>query len=136
VRVELARIAAIPLFDGLTDAELAAVAAAASELAVETGAALANAGDLGHALFVVEEGAADVVADGTKIGNVGPGDLVGEVAVLRSGRRTATVVATSPMRVLALFKRDVWALERTAPEASRRIRSALDEREPFPPTRA
>jgi hypothetical protein len=41
--------------------------------------------------------------------------------VLVSGRRTASVVATSPMRVLVLFKRDVWALEREAPEATRRL---------------
>ena len=33
---------------------------------------------------------------------------------MASGRRTASVVATSPVRALALFKRDVWALEERA----------------------
>jgi CRP-like cAMP-binding protein len=51
---------------------------------------------------------------------------VGEVAVLASGRRTALVVATTPVRALARFKRDVWELERTAPEGARRLRAALD----------
>jgi CRP-like cAMP-binding protein len=61
------------------------------------------------------------------IASVGPGDVFGEIAVLASGRRTASVVATSPMRLLVLFKRDVWALERTAPEAARRLRAKVDE---------
>jgi CRP-like cAMP-binding protein len=77
-------------------------------------------------MFVIESGTAEVSLGGVAVGSVGPGDVVGEVAVLASGRRTASVVATSPMRVLALFKRDVWALEREAPEAARRLREALE----------
>ncbi len=83
-------------------------------------------GDFGYCLFVVEEGSADVVAHGEKVAEVGSGDIVGEVAVLE-GRRTASVVATSAMRVIALFKRDVWALEREAPEAARRLRAAMEQ---------
>jgi CRP-like cAMP-binding protein len=90
------------------------------------GQAITREGDLGHCLYVVESGAANVVADGDVIGAVGPGDVVGEIAVLASGRRTASVVATQPLRALAWFKRDVWALEQTAPEAARRLRAALD----------
>jgi hypothetical protein len=50
-----------------------------------------------------------------------------EFAVLASGRRTASVVATSSVQVLAFFKPDVWGLERDAPEAARRLRAAMDE---------
>ena len=57
---------------------------------------------------------------------VEPSDVVGEVAVLASGRRTASVVATSPVRAVSMFKRDVWALESKAPEAARRLQAALD----------
>ena len=56
------------------------------------------------------------------------GSIVGEAAVLASGRRTASVVATSALKAIALFKRDVWRLEREAPEAARRLRAAFDER--------
>jgi CRP-like cAMP-binding protein len=55
--------------------------------------------------------------------------VFGEIAVLASGRRTATVVATSPMRLITLFKRDVWALEQAAPAAARRLRDLIAERE-------
>jgi CRP-like cAMP-binding protein len=78
---------------------------------------------------VIETGTAAVsVNGGTRLREVGPGDVVGEVAVLASGRRTASVVATSPVRVLAWFKRDVWGLEAEAPEAARRLRDELDQR--------
>jgi CRP-like cAMP-binding protein len=59
---------------------------------------------------------------------LGPGDVFGEMAVLASGRRTATVVATSPMQLIALFKPAVWALERKAPEAVERLRALIAER--------
>ena len=44
------------------------------------------------------------------------------------GVRTASVVATSAMRLIALFKRNVWALDRRAPAATERLRAMVDER--------
>jgi CRP/FNR family transcriptional regulator, cyclic AMP receptor protein len=120
-----------PLFlEGVPDEELDAVARIATEREFSDGEPLMTEGDFGHSLFLVEEGTADVIADEAKVGDVGPGDVVGEVAVLASGRRIASVVATSPVRAIALFKRDVWALENEAPEASRRLRAAIDDHLP------
>jgi CRP/FNR family cyclic AMP-dependent transcriptional regulator len=126
--MESQRLAAIPLFSSLPEDELAAVAAVASELDIEEGNALTVEGDLGHAIFAIEQGTADVTCDGATVGAVGPGDVIGEVAVLASGRRTASVVATSPMRLISLFKRDVWALERDAPKAALLLRELLGTR--------
>lgn len=121
------RIATHAFLAGIPDDELDAVASAASEREFATGETLISEGDFGHCLFLVEEGTADVSVDGTSVGQAGPGDVIGEVAVLASGRRTASVVAASPVRAISFFKRDVWALERTAPEAARRLRAALKE---------
>src|SRR5689334_12155255 len=118
--VDRARIAALPFFAGLPEEEVDAVAGAATEVEFATGESLTAQGEFGHALYFIEEGTADVSTDGKMVGAVKLGDVVGEVAVLASGRRTASVVATSPVRAVSLFKRDVWALERTAPEAARR----------------
>ena len=126
--METARLAAIPLFSGLEDEDLAAIASAASEVAAGEGESVATEGDFGHALYAVESGTAEVTSDGQKLGTLGPGDVFGEIAVLASGRRTATVVATSPMRLIALFKPQVWALERKAPVAAERLRSLIAER--------
>jgi CRP/FNR family transcriptional regulator, cyclic AMP receptor protein len=125
--VQTERLAAVPLFADLPAAELAAVSAVADEVEVAEGSAVIVEGDFGHAVFAVESGTAEVISDGVTIRTVGPGDVVGEIAVLASGRRTASVVATSPMRLISLFKRDVWALERDAPEAARRLRALIGE---------
>jgi CRP-like cAMP-binding protein len=125
--VDRAGLAAIPLFEGLPERELDAVAEAASELEIGAGEALTTEGEFGHALFVVEAGSAEISIEGATAGVAGPGDLIGEIAVLASGRRTASVVATTRLRVIALFKRDVWALDSKAPEAAARLRAALEK---------
>lgn len=129
--MEPARIRAIPLFADLPSDDVDRLAAVAAALELETGTTLTQEGEFGHAMFAIEEGAADVIADGRLVRTVGPGDVVGEIAVLASGRRTATIVTTSPTRLIALFKRDVWAFERTSPETAERLRGLLaDHLEP------
>jgi CRP/FNR family transcriptional regulator, cyclic AMP receptor protein len=139
--MESSRLAAIPFFADLPEDELAAVASVASEVEIASGQALAAEGRIGHSLFAIESGTADVVIDGATVRTLGPGDVVGEMAVLASppdpfqppevaegGMRSASVVATSPMRLITLFKRDVWALDRQAPFATQRLRAVLGER--------
>src|SRR6476620_8084251 len=120
-RVDRSRVAPMSVFSECSDQELDAIAAAASELEFDTGETLMSEGDFGHSLFLVESGSADVLEHGEKVREVGPGEVLGEVAVLSSGRRTASVVATSPVQVIALFKRDVWQLEHDAPVAAQRL---------------
>jgi CRP/FNR family transcriptional regulator len=122
------RLAAIPLFHSLGEDHLAALAAVATEASAAEGRRLATQGEFGHALYAIEEGTADVTLDDDVVGTLGPGDVFGEIAVLAAGRRTATVVATSPMRLIAIFKRDVWALERSSPETSGELRKLVAER--------
>lgn len=139
--MEISRVAAIPLFAELPEAALAAIASAASELEIPAGQAIAAEGRVGHSLFAVESGTADVVIAGAWVGTIGRGDVVGEMAVLASpphasappevaegGFRTASVIATSPMRLISLFKRDVWGLDRRAPGVIEYLRALLDER--------
>lgn len=125
--MDRSRVAAVAALAGLPEQELDAVADAASEREFAAGDTVMSEGDFGHSLLLIEDGSAEISIDGTTVGVAGPGDVVGEIAVLASGRRTASVVATSRLRVIALFKRDIWALERAAPEAARRLRAALEE---------
>jgi CRP-like cAMP-binding protein len=139
--MESSRVAAIPFFADLPEDELAAVASVASEVEIASGQALAAQARIGHSLFAIESGTADVVIGGATGRTIGAGDVVGEIAVFASppdqfappevaegGLRTASVVATSPMRLIALFKRDVWARDRRAPVATQRLRAMVDER--------
>ena len=131
--METSRLAAIPLFAGLDEADLDTIAAVASEVEAVEGQSLATQGDFGYALYAVESGTAEVSANGSLLRTLGPGDVFGEIAVIASGRRTASVAATSPMRLIVLFNRDVWALEQQAPEAAARLQALVEERQAAEP---
>jgi CRP/FNR family transcriptional regulator, cyclic AMP receptor protein len=126
--MDVSRLAAIPLFHSLSEEHLAALAAVATETDAAEGQRLATEGEFGHALYAIEEGTAEVTLDGRPAGTLASGDVFGEIAVLAAGRRTATVVATSPMRLIAIFKRDVWALEQSSPETSGELRKLVADR--------
>jgi CRP-like cAMP-binding protein len=149
MEIDPSRVAAIRFFADLPEDELAAIAAVASEVEIPSGQALTAEGRIGHSLFAIESGTADVVIEGATVRTVGPGDVVGEIAVLASppdpfeppeiaegGSRTASVVATSPMRLIAVFKRDVWALDWQAPLMTQRLRAVLGERRALDAQRA
>jgi cAMP-dependent protein kinase regulator/CRP/FNR family cyclic AMP-dependent transcriptional regulator/cGMP-dependent protein kinase 2 len=102
-----------PLFAAMTDDQLARVVALMEEKHVRAGAVLAREGEFAYHLFVVADGSADVTIDGEVVSTLGPGDTFGEIGVLERGRRTATVVATSPMRLLTMR---IWHFNRLADE--------------------
>jgi CRP/FNR family cyclic AMP-dependent transcriptional regulator len=126
--VETSRLGAIPLFAGLESEDLAAIADTGSEVHADVGEELATEGEFCYALYAIESGTAEVTANGAGVRSLGPGDVFGEIGVLASGVRTASVVATSPMQLIAFFKRDVWALEQRAPAVVERLRALIAER--------
>ena len=126
--MDAAELVAIPLFAGMTLDQRASIAQVCEELEVEEGATLVEEGDFGFAAFTITSGTADVVHDGTVLRNLGPGDVFGEIAVLSGGRRTATVVATSPMKLVTVLNRDMWRLEREHPDVAAALRATIDER--------
>jgi CRP-like cAMP-binding protein len=128
VPVSPERIRTVSLFAELGKAELAVVAGLAGELEVDTGAVLAAEGDFGHAFFAVEEGSADVFRGDERISGLAQGDVFGEIALLSSGRRTASVVAVTPMRLITLFKRDLWQIEERYPALAEDLRATVKER--------
>ena len=128
VSVAAARLRVIPLLASLSDPELEAIAGVAGELEAAPGMALTSEGDFGHGFFAVEEGEADVLQGDERIAGIGPGDVFGEIALLTSGRRTASVVAVSPMRLITLFKRDLWRIEESFPALGDALRATVRER--------
>jgi CRP-like cAMP-binding protein len=126
--VDASRLAAIPLFADLDEDDLASISASAIEVEADEGETFATQGDLGHALFAIESGTVEVTANGERLATLGPGDVFGEMAVVASGIRMATVVATSPVRLIAMLKRDVWALEQRSPKTAARLRELLVSR--------
>jgi CRP-like cAMP-binding protein len=126
--MDAARLAQIPLFAALTDDERSEVAACMREVTVEAGTTLANEGDNAYELFVIEAGDADVNKGGEVVRKLGPGDVFGEIGLLATGTRTASVIATSEMHVAAMFSREYKQLEGRMPELAKSLRETMAQR--------
>ena len=109
------RLGDIPIFRPLDEDTLTTLQDVVRVIAISTDEDLISEGTVGDECFVVLEGQADVLLRGNKVSVVGPGDPVGEVAVLTRRPRTATVTATTPLRVLALDGEDLRRLMRESP---------------------
>jgi CRP-like cAMP-binding protein len=125
--VDAAVLDAIPLFAELPEGDRDRLATVCSELEAEAGATLVTEGDFGYAMFVITEGTADVLREDTLLRTLGPGDVFGEIAVLSGGRRTATVVAKTPLRLITVLNRDVWRIERESPDVGVALRATIDD---------
>ncbi|MCB1027306.1 MAG: cyclic nucleotide-binding domain-containing protein [Microthrixaceae bacterium] len=117
----LERLGTLPMFAECTTKELRDVARIVDELNVEAGRVLMSQGDAGQEAFVIEEGTAEVVRDGELVATVGPGQYVGELALIDAGPRSATVTATSPMRLLVIGTREFSTLLDEVPGLARRV---------------
>jgi CRP-like cAMP-binding protein len=127
--VELSTVASIPLFAAVPRRRHWHLARLADEVGVPAGYELTRQGGYAREFFVVVEGSADVYRDGERVGALDPGDFFGEVGLLGPRwERTATVVASSPMRLLVLARRQFRELLFAAPTVAARIRGAAIQR--------
>jgi CRP/FNR family transcriptional regulator, cyclic AMP receptor protein len=122
------RLAELPLFEGLDDDALRTVSKAAHEISVEEGAELVREGDYSYELTIIDEGQAEVVHDGQVVATLGPGDVFGEVGVVKKGVRNADVRATTPMRLITLTGWDLRRLRGRMPELKERLEALAQER--------
>jgi CRP/FNR family cyclic AMP-dependent transcriptional regulator len=126
--MDVARLQDIGVFSGLSRKELERLSVWTDELSVREGEELVTEGRFAHEFFVIEDGAAAVTQGGELIGELGPGDFFGEIALLETERRTATVTATTPMQVIVMFGRDFKQMEREMPAIADRVRAAIRAR--------
>src|SRR6266545_3856024 len=99
---KVAAMAKVPLFAWLTSRELARIAQVADEIDLPEGKVLTVQGKRAHEFFVLLEGTADVRRDTRLLSSLGPGDFLGEIALVTDCTRTATVTTSSPVRALVL----------------------------------
>lgn len=124
--MDVNRLLAIPLFSELSGAEARRLATFATETSVAKDQMLMKQGDYSTELIVIEEGKADVLRDGQKIASLGPGDIIGEMGLLSRDLRMASVIATSPMRVIKLTH---WEVARMSEDTVGRIKQIIAERQ-------
>ena len=118
----------VPLFSGCSKDELRRLAGIADEIDVPEGSTLTRQGKTGREFGVIIEGTAEVVRDGEKIAELSGGDWFGEIALITNSPRTATVTATSPVRMLVVTDRAFWQVLEKAPTIAVNMLERLGER--------
>jgi CRP-like cAMP-binding protein len=121
--VDLALVESVPSLAGLPEPAKSALAEELDEVEVPAGERIVSQGDFAYELFAILEGTARVEQDGEVVAKLGTGDLCGEIGLLLTGRRTAAIVAETPMRMLALFDQTFRRLSNEHPEFAELIRS-------------
>jgi CRP/FNR family cyclic AMP-dependent transcriptional regulator len=118
----------IPLFAECTKAELVEIALSADEREAPEGDRLTEEGRRGGEFFILVEGAVAVRRGARKLADLGPGDWFGEIAILTYQPRTATVTATSPVRLLVISDRTFRRVVETTPRIALKVLRNVAER--------
>jgi CRP/FNR family cyclic AMP-dependent transcriptional regulator len=117
----------VPLFASMSDPDLRKIATFATEDSAPAGATLMREGDYSNDMIAIESGTADVIRDDRTIRTLGPGDVFGEIGVLEHELRSASVVASSPMRLIRLTS---WDVKRLPREIRDRLAELVEARKP------
>jgi CRP/FNR family cyclic AMP-dependent transcriptional regulator len=125
-KVEL--LSNVPLFSTCSKRDLRRIAALVDEIDVPGGKVLIRQGEPGWECFVIADGEAKATVRGSGTTPLGPGDVVGEMALLDQGPRSATVTAKTDMHLLVLSSRNFSTLIDDVPLVARRVMAALARR--------
>ena len=118
----------VPLFARCSRAELKEIALLADEIDLHEGKEMTREGAPGREFFVLLDGTADVKKNRRRVNTLGPGDFFGEIALVSHEPRTATVIATSPVRALVITDRSFRRLLDDAPQVQTKVMEAMAQR--------
>jgi len=118
----------LPLFRDCTAEEISAISGIADEIDLSADKRLIREGADGHEFVVIVEGAAEVLKGEEQVATIGSGSYIGEVSLLTGGPRNASVVATSPVRVLATEGRRFRTLLEQSPGIRTKVEDAASRR--------
>ena len=118
----------VPLFRGMSGSALETVADRASETTFEDGEAVTREGEPGKTFYIVVEGRLQVSKHGTLVGELGPGDFLGEISLIDGRPRTATVTAVGPVQALVIRRADFLEMVEWDSAVRLGILTALTER--------
>ena len=125
-KVELLRN--VPLFSGLSTKELMSLSRLMDEVDLAPGTVIIREGNTGGEFFIVIEGIVEVKRGGRRLARLGPGDYLGEIALIDHGPRTATAIVETPARVLVLASREFASMLASDPRIENKILRTLAAR--------
>ena len=118
----------VPLFEQCSKKDLQSIARITDEIDLRADKVLIKEGERGGEFFVIVSGEVEVRRKGRKVATLGPGNFVGEMALLSKVPRTATVTAVTALDVLVITDRAFLALLEKMPELWLKVARALAER--------
>ena len=121
-------LARVPLFEGLAPGELESVAARTREVQIDAGTELMRQGDTGSQFFVITAGALEIRIGGRAVNVLGPGNFLGELAILFGAPRNATAVALEATTLLVMGKEDFTALLEENPAVESKLLAVVAQR--------
>jgi CRP/FNR family transcriptional regulator, cyclic AMP receptor protein len=123
-RARIEVLGKVPFFEGLPRKVLARIDSHLDEVEVPAGRKLTEEGTSAYEAFIIADGVAEVRVGSKVVAQTSVGELIGEIGVLKNTLRTATVIATTPMRLLVINPRDLdWLFEN--PKLSERVEKNL-----------
>lgn len=127
-RAYLDHLAKVPLFSAMTTRDLQRIARAADEVNLPAGTVIIDQGQTGREAFVIVEGTATVRRNGKKVATLEPGSIVGELALLDRGPRTATVTCDTDCDLLVLEARAFAGVLAEIPALTQKLLTSLAAR--------
>lgn len=118
----------LPLFAGCTSQELDEIDRLADRVTIEAGRTVIRQGDLGQEFALIIDGQAEVLRDDKVVATLGPGEFFGEVALIESVNRTASVVAKTNLTLEVLDRRGFNTLLDDLPRLARSILKGVTHR--------
>jgi CRP-like cAMP-binding protein len=126
--VEADALSSMPFFSALSPEARSAVAPYAERIRVEAATQLTKQAKPGYLFFVIESGTATVLQDEREVRELGQGEFFGEIALLETSARTATVVAKTEMQLVVLTQSAFKRMVESDPVAARECEAAMRER--------
>ena len=126
--MDVSQLKSIPLFQDVPDDDLLKVATFAELESHPDGTAVVTEGGYANDFYAIEDGTAEVERDGQHLADLGPGDVFGEQALLEGEQRSATVRATSPLRVIKISHWELDKMKRDMPTVVDELRRQVEAR--------
>ena len=125
---KLESLARVPLFAGLGKRELQRVGQLTDVMDLPAGRVLMRQGEWGSEMMVILDGRAKAERDGAVVGEIGPGGVAGEMALLAEGPRNATVTLLTDASLLVVGHREFHALMDEMPSVRAQVFEGLARR--------
>ncbi|MGB4592194.1 MAG: cyclic nucleotide-binding domain-containing protein [Coriobacteriia bacterium] len=121
-------LARVPIFEHCTAEEISSIAQVAQEHMYQPGQIIVTQGTPGQAFYLILGGRVGIERDGNVLGAFGPGDFFGEMSLLDSAQRSATIRAIDETRCLMLSSWDFKALLERSPSIAIKLLEVLSRR--------